>query len=390
MKSHHNLTDSRIDMIWNALHDNRPEDAVEHVGGVLSTAVLPRMPLELRVHALCAACATARALASWPGEVAIAFGWAARVVAEGDPELVAGAAFRHGHALLAAGDPHSARAEASSARNGLRSAGLAASRIYGALCLLQAVSVARGDPSDEQWSELLDEADALAAALSPRAPDPWHTEFSVANVAAHRIHLLASAGRVDEARAVADTTDFSGLSDERRAAVAGDLERNVIPSVAEVAGIAPGYGEETVSRLDSTAAAALAATSDLWRAGGDIEAYRLTMGTTWYNQNGSPESAKAGDWIANDGRAIWTVQSDVFAETYTAVADGHYRKRFPVHAVRLDTDCVIETLEGDARAGAGDWLVMNPAGECWPVQGWIFTERYERVGEGEVDDALSR
>jgi hypothetical protein len=133
MKGHHDSTGSHIDLIWSALHDNRAEDAVEYVGGVLCTAVLPGVALELRVGALCAACATARAMPDWPGEVAVAFGWAARVAAEGNPEVFAGAAYRHGHAVLAAGDPHAAREAAVSGRNGLRGAGLAESRIYGAL-----------------------------------------------------------------------------------------------------------------------------------------------------------------------------------------------------------------------------------------------------------------
>lgn len=176
--------------------------------------------------------------------------------------------------------------------------------------------------------------------------------------------------------------------------VSGVFGTAVLPQAPrELTGIARGwgYGEEAPSRLDAVAAAALASTGDLWMASGDIEAYQLTMPTTWYNHNGSPERAEVGDWIANDGRAIWTVGQAVFAETYAAAGDGHYRKRFPVQAVRLDSDCVIETLEGDARANVGDWLVMNPSGECWPVQGWIFPERYEQVAAHEgVDDGVSR
>ena len=134
-----------------------------------------------------------------------------------------------------------------------------------------------------------------------------------------------------------------------------------------------------VSRLKPGDAAALARAGDLWMATGDIEAFKLTMPTTWYNHGGSPQSAAVGDWLCNDGRAIWTVASDVFAMTYIALGGGRFRKAFPVHAVRLDYDCVIETLEGAAQANAGDFLVMNRSGECWPVQGQIFVERYERA-----------
>lgn len=131
-------------------------------------------------------------------------------------------------------------------------------------------------------------------------------------------------------------------------------------------------------RLRAADAAALAETGELWMASGDIEAFQLTISTTWYNHNGSPQSAAAGDWLCNDGRAIWTVASEVFAATYTASGKGRFRKTFPVRAVQLDCDCVIETLEGDALAGAGDFLVMNRSGECWPVREKNFVERYER------------
>lgn len=142
-----------------------------------------------------------------------------------------------------------------------------------------------------------------------------------------------------------------------------------------------------LKRLSHDEAAALLAGAPSWRVTDAIEAWRITKATHWYNQNGSPQAADAGDWLCNDGRAIWSVKATVFADTYEATGSGLYRKRFPVRAVRLDADCIVETLEGEAKARAGDWLVQNRSGECWPVQGWIFEERYERVDAERHDES---
>ncbi len=142
-----------------------------------------------------------------------------------------------------------------------------------------------------------------------------------------------------------------------------------------------------MKRLSLNEAAAMLAGAPYWRVTDAIEAWRIKKATHWYNQNGSAQAADAGDWLCNDGRAIWSVKASVFADTYAATGDGLYRKRFPVRAVCLDADCIVETLEGEAKARAGDWLVQNRSGECWPVQGWIFEERYELVDAERHDES---
>jgi hypothetical protein len=57
--------------------------------------------------------------------------------------------------------------------------------------------------------------------------------------------------------------------------------------------------------------------------------------------------------------------------------------------VRLDggspVELTIRTLEGQVRAGLGDWVVKGVRGEVWPVRGDIFAETYEPVPAGGVE-----
>lgn len=108
-----------------------------------------------------------------------------------------------------------------------------------------------------------------------------------------------------------------------------------------------------------------------------VTARQLTEQTTWTNHNGSELTAAAGDWWLEDGRSYWTVKDEIFASTYRHVDGDLWKKTSPVRAIRLDSPTMVDTLEGPAEASPGDWLVIAVAtGECWPVQGWIFEDRY--------------
>ena len=360
---------------WAALHGNRSDDARLHLGALVSIGLDTALPRGVRVGALCAASAAARAVAGCPKDIAVALGHAASVAAGGNPDLIAMAAFRWAHGELAAGNPERASVIASVGREVLRDAKSTVSRIYGGLLLVEAVSVFRAGGS--AWEHLLGEACALAQMLNVYVADPGHTEFGAANVVAHRIHLLVADGRPDEARTMYERSDLSALSAERQQAVRADLAHGTVSTDEQ----ADEVTEPAVQRIAAETAAAILDGAFLWQATDVVEAWCLTKGTHWYNQNGSSATAEAGDWLCNDGRALWSVKAGIFADTYEEVSDGLYKKRFPVRAVQLYQDAVVETLEGEMAAKAGDWLVANGSGECWPVQGWIFAERYQRVEE---------
>ncbi len=108
-----------------------------------------------------------------------------------------------------------------------------------------------------------------------------------------------------------------------------------------------------------------------------VRARRLDKDAQWRTSTGSVLHAKAGDWEVTDGTRTWTVASGVFDRSYSQVAPGEYRKTGRVQARRLSEDATIPTLEGEAHAHAGDWVVRGVTGECWPVPDAEFSDAYE-------------
>lgn len=113
-----------------------------------------------------------------------------------------------------------------------------------------------------------------------------------------------------------------------------------------------------------------------------VEARRLETSRDWTSGRGSHLSASAGDWLLTDGSSEWTVDADVFEETYTALGDGMYRKTALVRAAQLDEAVQVPTLEGSAGLCRGDWLLMNPDGDVWPVGDEEFQRRYVPLDGG--------
>lgn len=113
-----------------------------------------------------------------------------------------------------------------------------------------------------------------------------------------------------------------------------------------------------------------------------VEARRLESDRDWKSGRGSHLSASAGDWLLTDGSSEWTVIAGVFEETYTALGGGEYRKTAPVRAAQLDEDVQVPTLEGTASLCRGDWLLMNPDGDVWPVGDQEFQRRYRPLDDG--------
>lgn len=108
-----------------------------------------------------------------------------------------------------------------------------------------------------------------------------------------------------------------------------------------------------------------------------VHATRVAEDSEWTSPGGEVLHADAGDWWVSDGGADrWSVASPIFSATYEHLAGDEYRKTAPVTAVQIDEPFTVQTLEGDASGEAGDWLVCNPSGECWPVPAAVFARRY--------------
>jgi tetratricopeptide (TPR) repeat protein len=222
-----------INLLWEVLHNNDTEVAPHLLGDVLSQASSPGEPRSTKVHANCVACATALA-AGWPLTAAGAFAQAAISAAGDDDNLRAVALLFSGRVLVAKDDYELALSQISEALRLTPPSARAFSRLRGSLVLLLAVLMERRGDDDRRWENEIDRAYNLADQLDPDDPDPWHTEFSTANVSVHRIHLLVRRGRLQEAREAFDASDFSGLSEERRSSLAADTAHFQV-SLAHVA-----------------------------------------------------------------------------------------------------------------------------------------------------------
>lgn len=59
-----------------------------------------------------------------------------------------------------------------------------------------------------------------------------------------------------------------------------------------------------------------------------------------------------------------------------------YRKKpVIIEAYRTDKEVIINTLEGDMKADAGDYIITGVAGEKYPCKPNIFKKTYELVKE---------
>ena len=73
-----------------------------------------------------------------------------------------------------------------------------------------------------------------------------------------------------------------------------------------------------------------------------------------------------------------------FFATYSPLP-GHpleYRKKTTIHAVRMETQFKVATLEGTVKGKAGDWLAKGVNGELYPINAEIFEKTYEEVKGG--------
>jgi len=53
------------------------------------------------------------------------------------------------------------------------------------------------------------------------------------------------------------------------------------------------------------------------------------------------------------------------------------RRPLMVHAVRMDTDFTVQTLEGEMTGRAGDFLIKGVAGEYYPLSSELFVSNYD-------------
>lgn len=120
------------------------------------------------------------------------------------------------------------------------------------------------------------------------------------------------------------------------------------------------------------------AVADRFRRRGVVRARLLTADRSWTTSAGSVLRGRVGDWWVEspDGSAR-SVTAAEFPQLYEAVGGDRFRRRGEVNAVQVTEASVVATLEGDAAAGPGMWLVTDDRGNSWPVPDDEFRSGYE-------------
>lgn len=124
-----------------------------------------------------------------------------------------------------------------------------------------------------------------------------------------------------------------------------------------------------------------------YRRRGEVTAKLRDTDWTWRTRAGEVMHGKAGDWaVVDDNGVERSVAAAVFESTHQQVSPDkphRYRRMGTVRARRATRREVVTTLEGDAAAECGDWIVEGQGGERWPVS----DEHFQKSYEGPVDDA---
>ena len=98
-----------------------------------------------------------------------------------------------------------------------------------------------------------------------------------------------------------------------------------------------------------------------------------------YRKWGAQQRCKRGDWLVDNGGDIYTVDGDVFADTYRRVDTGKYVKTTPIWAeVAVESGSVV-TKEGQSSYQKGDYLVYNneDGSDAYCVGAAKFESMYE-------------
>lgn len=116
-----------------------------------------------------------------------------------------------------------------------------------------------------------------------------------------------------------------------------------------------------------------------YRRTGIVVAERRDTPWTWTTSSGEQLRADAGDWAVcePEGRRWWSVKDAVFRAQHRHLDGSRWRRDGVVSARRARAGEVIDTLEGQTTASAGDWVVRGEHGEQWPVPAEEFARRYE-------------
>jgi hypothetical protein len=114
---------------------------------------------------------------------------------------------------------------------------------------------------------------------------------------------------------------------------------------------------------------------------GLVQASQLTEPLAWTNDTGEQMHGFAGDWrVIDDAGNLRTVSDPEFQSSHEPAGDGRWRRVGSYLAWQVTEAVVVRTKEGKATARPGDWVVEAPTGERWPVRDNQFRWSYRPGG----------
>ena len=101
---------------------------------------------------------------------------------------------------------------------------------------------------------------------------------------------------------------------------------------------------------------------------------------TWTTADGTAMRGNAGDWEVSDNGGSRSVTSSIFAQTHEPIEGHRWRRVGEVLGRQARPGEVVESLEGEQTARAGQWVLRGVEDEEWLVSTEHLEATYDRVG----------
>jgi hypothetical protein len=125
-----------------------------------------------------------------------------------------------------------------------------------------------------------------------------------------------------------------------------------------------------------------------YRRCGEVCAKQMAHDWTWTTNTGEAMRARAGDWaVLDDAGDERSVAAEVFDSTHVQIGPHRYRRIGTVLARCATGHELIATLEGNVVANEGDWVVRGENAEQWVVPAPQFSNTYEGPLGSDTDEA---
>ena len=123
---------------------------------------------------------------------------------------------------------------------------------------------------------------------------------------------------------------------------------------------------------------------------GEVRAVRLTAGYAWRTPAGDELSGATGDWrVIDESGDERTVRDREFLASHEQLDGDRWRRTGTVRAWRVSEAVCLRTLEGNAVAQPGDWIVQGPNSTRRPVGNERFAHGYQRICDAVREPAAA-